>query len=52
MKHIRKSEDGRWGYRSRYYQKVEPAFSIVGVAEQARSSRFRTVIKLFTPSAK
>ena len=52
VKYICESANGRWGYRSRYYNQVEPAISIVGVAEQARCSRFKTVIKLFTPSVK
>ena len=50
VKRIRKSEDGRWGYRSRYYQEIEPAFSIVGAVEHAQSSRFKTVIKFSMPS--
>lgn len=47
---IRKSENGRWGYRSRFYNQIEPALSIVGMTAPMRSSRFKTTIQLSAPS--
>ena len=51
VKCIRKSENGRWGYRSRFYNLVEPALSAVGLSKPMRSSRFKTIIQLFESSS-
>lgn len=46
LKSVRESKDGRWGYRSRYYQQIEPARSLVAVSRPARETRFRTTIEV------
>lgn len=46
LKCVVESADGRWGYRSRYYQQVEAARSLVALSPPSFSSRFKTVIEL------